>query len=275
MRKVPRLLSEATLAHIAQLGEDIRRDTAFARQRSIDICWHWWRIGKALVADPDLYVRGTETISIETSIRICEVLGLSTKPVGGKKGRPGGEGTVRRAIIAFNLFPDEQAAKDAIEAAGTYRNLTAGAGDGSRLLGPMHVPVMLLDHIAAETGVQDRAARTHIARYLKLPDIIADITDYIQQAEGADDNPHPEPTASLSMARPDDPRKWVKVRDYVTGRVKDGTLDTGDQITARVAAEAVGICRATALKALHQLCETGILEQDESRRFCVAQTTPV
>ena len=56
------------------------------------------KAGRALVADPDLYVKGTMTLSVETSIRICEVLGLSAKLAKPPRARPGGEVAVRRAI---------------------------------------------------------------------------------------------------------------------------------------------------------------------------------
>lgn len=72
------MISQETLHELQKLGEELRRDRSLLRQRSIDICWHWWRVGKALTADPHLYVKGSMTISVETSVRICEALGLST-----------------------------------------------------------------------------------------------------------------------------------------------------------------------------------------------------
>jgi hypothetical protein len=110
------MISQATFDQLQKLAEEIRRDRSIVSQRSVDICWHWWRVGKALTADPDLYVRGTITISVETSVRVCQALGLSTT-LSKTKGRPGGEVAVRRAINTFNRFPDEQAAKEAIEKA--------------------------------------------------------------------------------------------------------------------------------------------------------------
>jgi hypothetical protein len=73
------MISQATFDQLQQLGEEIQRDKSIVSQRSVDICWHWWRVGQALTADPDLYVRGTMTISADTSVRICEALGLSTR----------------------------------------------------------------------------------------------------------------------------------------------------------------------------------------------------
>jgi hypothetical protein len=174
------MISQATLDQLQELGEEIRRDRRIVGQRSIDICWHWWRVGKALTADPDLYVRGTMTISAETSVRVCEVLGLSTT-LSKAKGRPHGEVAVRRAIDTFNRFPDEDAAKKAIEEAGTYHKLSLGTGYGSRLAKSMSVPVSLLDHIRTETGLDDRKARRHIARYLKDSEVQEDIVAFITE----------------------------------------------------------------------------------------------
>lgn len=176
------MISQATLDQLQELGEDIQRDKHVIGQRSIDICWHWWRVGKALTADPDLYVTGTTTISAETCLRICEALGLSTK-LSKVKGRPNGETAVRRAINTFNRFPDEDAAKKAIEEAGTYHNLSLGTGFGSRLAKSMSVPVSLLDHIRAETGLEDKKARRYIARYLKDPEIQEDIVAFINEQQ--------------------------------------------------------------------------------------------
>ncbi len=122
------------------------------------------------------------TISAETSVRICEALGLSTK-LSKDKGRPGGEVAVRRAIDTFNRFPEEDAAKKAIEEAGTYHNLSLGTGYGSRLAKSMSVPVSLLDHIRDQTGIEDRKARRYIARYLKDNEVQEDIVAFIEQEE--------------------------------------------------------------------------------------------
>lgn len=174
------MISQATFDQLQELGEAIQRDRRVVGQRSIDICWHWWRVGRALTADPDLYVSGTMTISVETSVRVCEALGLSTTR-SKAKGRPHGEVAVRRAIHTFNRFPDEDAAKKAIEEAGTYHNLSLGTGYGSRLAKSMSVPVSLLDHIRTETGVEDRKARRYIARYLKNSEVQEDIVAFINE----------------------------------------------------------------------------------------------
>jgi hypothetical protein len=176
------MISQATFDQLQKLGEELQRDRSIVSQRSVDICWHWWRVGKALAADPDLYVRGTMTISVETSVRVCEALGLSTV-LSKTRGRPGGEVAVRRAIDTFNRFPDEEDAKKAIEKAGTYHNLSLGTGYGSRLGKSMSVPVSLLDHIREETGIEDKKARKYIAKYLKDGEIQEDIVAFIEQEE--------------------------------------------------------------------------------------------
>jgi len=176
------MISQATFDQLQKLGEELQRDKSIASQRSVDICWHWWRVGKALTADPDLYVRGTMTISVETSVRVCEAIGLSTA-LSRTRGRPHGEVAVRRAIDTFNRFPDEEAAKKAIEEAGTYHNLSLGSSYGSRLAKSMSVPVSLLDHIREETGIEDKKARRYIARYLKIDEIKEDIVTFIEQQE--------------------------------------------------------------------------------------------
>jgi hypothetical protein len=176
------MISQATFDQLQQLGEEIQRDKSIVSQRSVDICWHWWRVGQALTADPDLYVRGTMTISADTSVRICEALGLSTRLMK-PKGRPGGEVAVRRAIDTFNRFPDEDAAKEAIEKAGTYHNLSKGSAYGSRLAKSMSVPAALLDHIREETGIDDKKARRYIAKYLRDNEIQEDIVAFIEQEE--------------------------------------------------------------------------------------------
>jgi hypothetical protein len=176
------MISQVTFDQLRDLAEEIERDRSIVSQRSVDICWHWWRVGKALTADPDLYVRDTLTISAETSVRICDALGLSTRLMK-PKGRPGGEVAVRRAIDTFNRFPDEDAAKKAIEEAGTYHNLSKGSAYGSRLAKSMSVPAALLDHIREETGIDDRKARRYIARYLKDEEIQEDIVAFIEQEE--------------------------------------------------------------------------------------------
>ena len=176
------MISQATFDQLQKLGEEIQRDKSIVSQRSVDICWHWWRVGKALTADPDLYVRGTMTISVETSVRVCEALGLSTV-LSKTRGRPHGEVAVRRAIDTFNRFPDEDAAKKAIEKAGTYHNLSLGTSYGSRLAKSMSVPTSLLDHIREETGIEDKKARRYIARYLKIGEIQEDIVTFIEQQE--------------------------------------------------------------------------------------------
>jgi hypothetical protein len=174
------VISQATFDQLQELGQEIQRDRLIVGQRSIDICWHWWRVGKALTADPDLYVRGTMTISVETSVRVCEALGLSTA-LSKTRGRPHGEVAVRRAIDTFKRFPDEDAAKKAIEEAGTYHNLSLGTSYGSRLAKSMSVPVSLLDHIRTETGLDDRKARRHIARYLRDTEVQEDIVAFITE----------------------------------------------------------------------------------------------
>jgi hypothetical protein len=176
------MISQATFDQLQKLAEEIRRDRSIVSQRSVDICWHWWRVGKALTEDPDLYVRGTMTISVETSVRVCQALGLSTA-LSKTRGRPGGEVAVRRAISTFNRFPDEQAAKEAIEKAGTYHNLSLGTSYGSRLAKSMSVPVSLLDHIREETGLGDKKARRYIADYLRNAEIQEDIVAFIEQEE--------------------------------------------------------------------------------------------
>jgi hypothetical protein len=178
--KEPEVISQATVDQLQKLGEEIQRDKSIVSQRSVDICWHWWRVGKALTADPDLYASGTLTISAENSVRICETLSLSTT-MSKSRGRPHGEGAVRRAIDTFNRFPDEQAAKEAIEKAGTYHNLSLGTSYGARLARPMSVPASLLDYIHKETGIEDRKARRYIARYLKENDIQEDIVAFIKE----------------------------------------------------------------------------------------------
>jgi hypothetical protein len=178
------VISRETLDQLEKLGEEIQRDRRVVSQRSIDICWHWWRVGKALTADPDLYARGTKTISLETSVRVCEALGLSTR-LSKDKGRPYGETAVRRAIDTFNRFPDEEAAKKAIEEAGTYHNLSLGTSYGARLAKSMSVPVSLLDHIRQETGLEDKKARRHIARYLRDSEVQEDIVAFIEQGESS------------------------------------------------------------------------------------------
>jgi hypothetical protein len=177
------MISQATFDQLQKLGEEIQRDKRIVSQRSIDICWHWWRVGKSLTADPDLYVGGTMTISVENSVRACEALGLSTTPSKYKGGRPNGEVAVRRAIDTFNRFPDEDAAKNAIEEAGTYHNLSLGTGYGSRLAKSMSVPASLLDHIREETGIEDKKARRYIAKYLRVDEIQEDIVAFIEQGE--------------------------------------------------------------------------------------------
>jgi hypothetical protein len=174
------VISQATLDQLQELGEEIQRDRRIIGQRSIDICWHWWRVGRALTADPDLYVTGTTTISVETSVRVCEALGLSAT-LSKAKGRPHGEVAVRRAIDTFNRFPDEDAAKKAIEEAGTYHNLSLGTGYVSRLAKSMSVPVSLLDHIRTETGLEDKKARRYIARYLRNSEVQEDIVAFINE----------------------------------------------------------------------------------------------
>jgi hypothetical protein len=180
--KEPEVISQATFDQLQRLGEEIQRDKSVVSQRSVDICWHWWRVGKTLTADPDLYVRGTMTIPVEISVRVCEALGLSTV-MSKTRGRPHGEVAVRRAIDTFNRFPDEEAAKKAIEEAGTYHTLSLGTSYGSRLAKSMSVPVSLLDHIREETGIEDKKARRLIARYLKLDEIKEDIVMFIEQEE--------------------------------------------------------------------------------------------
>jgi len=177
------MISQETLSQLQELGEEIRRDKSVVGQRSIDICWHWWKVGRALAADPDLYVKGTMTLSVETSIRICEVLGLSTKLAKPPRARPGGEVAVRRAIDTYNRFPDEQAAKEAIETAGTYHNLSKGSGYSSRLAKSMSVPVGLLDYIQEHIGVEDKNARKYIAAYLRNPEIQEDIVEFIKEEQ--------------------------------------------------------------------------------------------
>jgi hypothetical protein len=176
------MISQVTFDQLRDLAEVIRRDRSIVSQRSVDICWHWWRVGKALTADPDLYVRDTMTISVENSVRICQALGLSTN-LEKSKGRPGGEVAVRRAINTFRRFPDEEAAKEAIEKAGTYHNLSLGTSYGSRLSKSMTVPTTLLDHIREETGLEDRKARRYIAAYLRNAEIQEDIVAFIEQEE--------------------------------------------------------------------------------------------
>lgn len=174
------MISQATLDQLQDLGLEIQRDKRIVAQRSIDICWHWWQVGKTLTADPSLYVKGTKSISAETSVRICEALSLSTN-LSKAKGRPHGEVAVRRAIDTFNRFPDEEAAKKSIEEAVTYHNLSLGTGYGSRLGKSMSVPTSLLEHIRTETGLEDKKARRYIARYLKNSDVQADIVAFITE----------------------------------------------------------------------------------------------
>lgn len=176
------MISQATFDQLQKLGEEIQRARNIVRLRSIDICWHWWRVGKTLSSDPDFYVKGTNTISAETSVRACEALGLSTA-LSKSKGRPGGEVAVRRAIDTFNRFPDEDDAKKAIEKAGTYHNLSQGTGYGARLAKSMSVPVSLLDHIREETGIEDKKARRYIAEYLRDDEIQEDIVAFIEEEE--------------------------------------------------------------------------------------------
>jgi hypothetical protein len=90
--------------------------------------------------------------------------------------------SLRRAIDAFNRFPDQDAAKKAIEEAGTYHNLSKGTSFGSRLAKSMSVPVSLLDHIREKTGLEDRKARQYIARYLKDTEVQEDIVAFIEQS---------------------------------------------------------------------------------------------
>ena len=177
------MISQATFDQLQKLAEEIQHDKRIISQRSIDICWHWWHVGKALTTDPDLYVSGTKTISAETSIRVCEALGLSTSAIKIPEGRPHGEVAVRRAIDMFNRFPDEEAAKKAIEEAGTYHNLSLGSSYGSRLAKSMSVPASLLDHIREETGLEDKKARRYIARYLRDNKMQEDIVTFIEQQE--------------------------------------------------------------------------------------------
>lgn len=174
------MISQVTFDQLLKLGEQIQCDRSVVSQRSVDICWHWWRVGQALTADPDFYVRGTKSISVETSVRACEALGLSTALSKGK-GRPGGEAAVRKAVDTFNRFPDEDDAKKAIEKAGTYHKLSLGTAYGSRLAKSMSVPVSLLDHISKETGIGDKEARRHIANYLRNVEIQEDIVAFIEE----------------------------------------------------------------------------------------------
>jgi hypothetical protein len=179
------MISEATLEQLARLGEEIKRDGTVVKQRSVDICWHWWHVGRTLVSDPELYVKGTSTISVETTIRICEALGVSTK-MNETRNRPYGETSVKRAIDVYNRFPDEQDAKDAIEKAGTYYQLLAGSSYRSLYVNrTLAAPAALMHLIEAETGVTGQPARQHIVAYLRLQDIKEDIVEYIRQEQGS------------------------------------------------------------------------------------------
>ena len=178
------MISQATFDQLQKLAEEIQHDKRIISQRSIDICWHWWHVGKALTTDPDFYVSGTKSISAETCVRVCEALGLSTTLSKYKKGRPNGEVAVRRAVDLFNRFPDEDAAKKAIEEAGTYHNLSLGTGYGSRLAKSMSVPTSLLDHIREETGLGDKEARRYIVKYLRDSEVQEDIVAFIEQGKG-------------------------------------------------------------------------------------------
>ena len=172
------MISQETLDQLEKLGQDISRDDSIRAQRSIDICWHWWNVGRTLTADSELYVEGSMTISVENSFSICEALGLSVTI--GTKGRPNGEVMVRRAIDTYKRFPGEDEAKAAIEKAGTYHNLSLGTSYGSRLAKSMSVPTSLLDYIRKETGIEDKKARRYIARYLNDKEIQEDIVAFIE-----------------------------------------------------------------------------------------------
>lgn len=173
-------ITQETLDQLQKLGEEIRHDESIRAQRSIDICWHWWNVGHTLTADPGLYVTGTKTISTETSVTICQALGLSTNLVKGT-GRPGGESAVRRALDTYKRFPDEDAAKAAIEKAGTYQKLTLNSGYGSRLAKSMSVPTTLLDYVHKKTGLEDKKARRQIAAYLREKSVQEDIVEFINE----------------------------------------------------------------------------------------------
>jgi hypothetical protein len=176
------MISQATLDQLETLGHDIQRDTALIRQRGIDTCWHWWRVGKALTADPELYAPGTTTIPLQTSVRICEVLGLSTKPGGGKRIRPNGEAAVRRAIEVFNAYSDEDAAKIAIEEAGALNKLTRGMTYGSRPSGAaLSIPTALMGYLSVKAGIEGKEAAKWVAAYLRDPDVQGDIVDFIKE----------------------------------------------------------------------------------------------
>ena len=56
-------ITQETLEQLQELGEAIRRDGSVIAQRSVDVCWHWWHVGRALTGDRALYVQGTDTIS--------------------------------------------------------------------------------------------------------------------------------------------------------------------------------------------------------------------
>jgi hypothetical protein len=174
-------ITQETLDQLQELGEEIKRDGSLVAQRSVDICWKWWNVGRVLSSDPGLYVTGTKTIAAETSIRICAALGLSVNinNRGSKPGRPGGETAVRRAIATYERYPDEDAAKVAIEAAGTYHTLSIGTAYGSRLAKSLSVPTSLLDYVHEKTGLGDKEARKHIASYLREKTVQEDIVEFI------------------------------------------------------------------------------------------------
>lgn len=194
------MISQATLDQLQKLGEEIRRDSDLVKQRSIAICWHWWNVGKALTADPGLYIRDTKSIPVDTLLSICEALGLSTK-MRKSDGRPNGSVAIRKAIDLFNRFPDEADAGKAIEKAGTYHNLMMGTSYGARLARSMSVPVVLLDEIREETGVEGRRARTLIAQYLKMNETRASILTFIRKVENLPPAPA-EPPPGKTYRKP-------------------------------------------------------------------------
>jgi len=181
-RKEPEVISQATLDQLQKLGQEIQRDSDVVKQRSIAICWHWWNVGKALTADPGLYIRDTKSIPVDTLLRICEALGLSTK-MNKSNNRPNGALAIHKAIDTYSRFPDEDDARKAIDKAGTFHNLLLGTSYGSRLAKSMSVPTALLDQIHEATGVEGRQARRYIAQYLKMSETRENIVAYVRKAE--------------------------------------------------------------------------------------------